>query len=263
MKKFGLQAYTMRDYYSNEGVTKETLTEAFKKVKAFGYDEIQTAGSGVLTDTEYAEAAKEAGLKIVGTHIGFDKLIENPDEAMRVHKEVFGTDIIGTGMMPAWARETKDDFLRFISEVNKFADYIGKFGFKFSYHNHSFEFVKFDDGKTMMDYMAEEFDRERVSFCLDTYWVQNAGASPTEWIERLKGRIDILHLKDMGVKSYNGDFRGYITEIGNGNINFKPIIAKAEECGVKYFCVEQDFCPNDALESLKLSADYIKKELVK
>lgn len=262
MKKFGFQAYTMRNYYSDQGVTKESLTEAFKKAKSFGYDEIQTAGSGVLTNEEYAEAAKMAGLKIVGTHIAFDKLMEDPDEAMRIHKEVFETNIIGTGAMPMPVRETKEDVIKFISDVNKFADYIGKYGFKFSYHNHSFEFVKFDDGKSMMDYMVEEFDPEKVSFCLDTCWVQNAGANPEAWIKKLKGRIDILHLKDLGIAKCGGNGKTFLTEIGNGNMSFDTIVKTAEECGVKYFCVEQDECPGDPLDSLKISADYIKKNFV-
>ena len=56
--KFGFQAYSMRDYYSNEGVTRESLTEAFGKMKSFGYDEVQTAGYGVLSDADYAEIGR-------------------------------------------------------------------------------------------------------------------------------------------------------------------------------------------------------------
>ncbi len=260
--KFGFQAYSMRDYYTKEDVTKESLTEAFKKMKSFGYDEVQTAGYGVLTPEEYAIAAKDAGLKIVGTHVGFDGIEEDPDEAMRLHKEVFGTNFIGIGSMPLWARQSKDELLKFIDKVNAFSEYIGKYGFKFTYHNHSFEFTKFADGKRMIDYLVEGFDRKNVSFCLDTYWVQFAGGSPTEWIKKLSGRIDILHLKDMATKK-EGDFSGYITEIGQGNMDFDSIVKVAEESKVKYYCVEQDTCPGDPLDSLKLSADYIKAHFVK
>ena len=252
----------MRDYYSNEGVTRESLTEAFGKMKSFGYDEVQTAGYGVLSDADYAAAAKDAGLKIVGTHGGFDKIVDDPDETMRVHKEILGTSLIGTGMMPLWARQSKDELLRFIDKANEFAAYIAKYGFKFTYHNHSLEFVKFAGEKRIMDYLVDGFDKNNVSFCLDTYWVQFAGGSPTEWIKKLSGRIDILHLKDMATKK-EGDFSGYITEVGRGNMDFDSIVKAAEESGVKYYCVEQDTCPGDPLDSLKLSADYIKAHFVK
>lgn len=260
--KFGFQAYSMRDYYMKEGVTRESLTEAFKKMKSFGYDEVQTAGYGVLTPEEYAKAAADADLKIIGTHVGFDEAEKDPDEAMRLHKEVFGTNLIGTGGMPVWARQSKEELLKFIEKVNAFSEYIAKYGFKFTYHNHNFEFVKFDDGKRMIDYLVDGFDKNNVSFCLDTYWIQYAGGSPTEWIKKLAGRIDILHLKDMATKK-EGDFSGYITEIGQGNMDFASIVETAKESGVKYYCVEQDFCPGDPLDSLKISADYIKAHFVK
>jgi sugar phosphate isomerase/epimerase len=127
---------------------------------------------------------------------------------------------------------------------------------KFTYHNHSFEFRRWgNDGKTAMDILAERLDPETVSFVLDTYWVQHGGGDVRAWIERLAGRIDILHLKDMGVNE-NGPF---ITECGNGNINFDGIIPLAEQCGVKHFCVEQDIWPGDAMDSAAFSAQYLKK----
>ena len=49
-----------------------------------------------------------------------------------------------------------------------------------------------------------------------------------------------------------------IIEIGAGNINFKDIIPLAEECGVKYFVVEDDRCiPGESYATNKRSADYI------
>ena len=52
--------------------------------------------------------------------------------------------------------------------------------------------------------------------------------------------------------------------VGEGNINFKRIIDVAEAAGVKYFVVEDDRCPEGkSLEYAKISADYIKANLVK
>ena len=57
-----------------------------------------------------------------------------------------------------------------------------------------------------------------------------------------------------------------ITEIGNGNINFKDIIPLAEKCGVKYFVIEDDRCPGpygDSYVKTQKAADYIKENLLK
>ena len=245
IKELGVQLYTIRDYMKDE----ESIRTSFKKLREMGYDIGQTAGYFVGAE-KFAEIAKETGLKICGTHCGFNDLIADPDKAMREH-ELLGTTNIGIGGMPGEARESLDALKAFIDKANEFAAYIAKSGFRFTYHNHSFEFRKFD-GRTMLDYLVEGFDKDNISFVLDTYWVQHGGGDVRAWMEKLAGRIDILHLKDMGMAD-----KQYITEIGQGNINFDGIIETADRIGVKYYVVEQDTCPGDPFESLKISKKYI------
>ena len=249
--KLGVQLFTIRDHMKDE----DSIRESFLKLKELGYEIGQTAGFFVGAE-KFAEIAKETGLEICGTHCGFNDLIADPDKAMREH-ELLGTKNIGIGGMPGEARESLDALKAFIEKANEFAAYIAKSGFKFTYHNHSFEFRKFE-GKTMLDYLVEGFDKDNVSFVLDTYWVQHGGGDVRAWMEKLAGRIDILHLKDMGMSD-----KQYITEIGQGNINFDGIIETAEKIGVKYYVVEQDTCPGDPFDSLKISRDYIKARYMK
>jgi len=83
------------------------------------------------------------------------------------------------------------------------------------------------------------------------------------WIEKLAGRIDILHLKDMKVVEIDGYPNQKITEIGQGNMDWEKILETAQNCGVKYYVVEQDdnFTTN-CFASVKSSADFLKKYLV-
>lgn len=251
IKELGLQIFTIRDFMKDE----DSIRSSFLKLKEIGYDMGQTAGYFVGAE-KYAEIAKETGIKICGTHCAFNELIADPDKAMREH-EALGTTNIGIGGMPGEARGDVESLKDFINKANNFASYISKFGFKFTYHNHSFEFAKIDGEKRIMDYLVEEFDPNNVSFVLDTYWVQHGGGDVRAWMEKLAGRIDILHLKDMAVKL---DGVPYITEIGQGSINFDGIIEVAEKIGVKHYVVEQDTCPGDPFESLKISRDYIKSK---
>ncbi len=259
IKRLGAQAFTFRNYYSGENASEATLAEAFKRFKAIGYDEIQTAGFGEVGIEKYAQLAHENGIDIVGTHYDYNEMLNDTDEAMRKHKEILKTDIMGIGGMPVPARESKEELFKFIDDFNTIGEKIHKYGFKLTYHNHHFEFVKFDDGKSIMDYLYEGLNPETVSFCLDTHWVQRGGGNPTTWIEKLAGRIDILHLKDMAVIKDASGIVPLITEVGNGQIDFDSVVRVAEKSGVKYYCVEQDTCPGDPLDSLKISAEYIKK----
>ena len=260
MKEVGLQIYTVRDKME----TPETYLAAMKQIREIGYTHFQTAGKTTTVEEAefYKKCADEAGLRICGTHFDWKIITEDFDRALKIH-EILDTKNMGIGSMPGGsARTEKDALLAFIDTANEVGNKLAKYGMKFTYHNHHFEFAKIE-GKTIMEYLIEGFDPDVVSFVLDTYWVQCGGYDVRKMIERLAGRIDILHLKDMGVSL--DEKKTDITEIGNGNINFEDIIPLAEKTGVKDFVVEQDrnFTTGDPMESIAFSYNYIKKNLMK
>lgn len=262
-EKLGVQAYTFRDAYLGENASEKTLEKAFQSLKVMGYDELQTAGFGKISMETYARLARENGIDIVGTHYDYNEMCTDIDEVMRKHTEVLHTGIMGIGGMPAAARESKEELFKFIDQFNKIGDAIKPYGFKLTYHNHHFEFIRVDGKKTIMDYLYEELNPETISFCLDTHWVQRGGGSPTVWVEKLAGRIDILHLKDMAVIREENEIKPLITEVGNGNIDFDSVVKAAVKGGVRYYCVEQDSCPGDPMDSLKKSIEYIRPRYMK
>lgn len=246
IKELGLQNFSIREHLT----TYEDVLNAMKTIKEMGYTVIQTAGEKI-SHAEIAEITKEVGITVCGTHCGFDSLIADPEKAIKTHRNLNTTNI-GIG---GFFANNEEDVKNFIERANAFADIIYKEGFKFTYHNHEHEFRKFGD-KTIMDMLVEGLDPVKTSFCLDTHWVQRGGGDVCSWIEKLAGRIDILHLKDMTIQP---DRTPIMCEIGAGNMDFDKIIAAAEKTGVKYYVVEQDFCPGDSFDSIRQSAEYIKK----
>lgn len=247
LTKLGVQLYTVRDFMNTE----EDIKRTFDKLKKLGYDEAQTAGCNVDYET-FGRLAKEAGITIVGTHDSFDVMLNDPKQAMANH-DMLGTKIMGIG---GFFKKEMDQVLQFIENANTVARNIKAQGFKFTYHNHGHEFLK-RDGKLIMDHLLEKLDPDNTGFVLDTYWVQFGGGDVRQWIEKCKGRIDILHLKDMAKGEHNSTNPQVITEVGNGNLYWEGIIETALNCGVKHFVVEQDTCPGDPFDSLKLSSDYL------
>ena len=244
IEKLGVQLFTVRDFMK----TPEELRETFRKLKAIGYDQGQTAGCAVPY-AEFGQIAKEEGFEIVGTHDNFDRMYEDFEASYADH-QLLGTKIMGIG---GYFKDDPKDFEEFIRKANIVGAKIGALGGKFTYHNHSGEFMKLSNGKNAMEMLEEGLDPATTSFCLDTCWVQRGGADVRYWIERLTNRIDILHLKDVA-RGKEGEF---ITEIGNGNLYWEGIMETAIRTGVKHFVVEQDTCPGDPFESLKKSSDYL------
>lgn len=251
--KLGLQLYTARNLIKDEA----SLEEVIERLVALGYTQMQTAG---WESEAMARIAKKHGMEIVGTHYNFDKIQNEVEETVKLH-QALGTTNLGLGAMPGWAHEDQDGLFRFIETMNKTADIYAKYGMRLTYHNHSFEFSSLDGKKTVMDYMYEGFN-DNVSFVLDTCWVANAGADVCDWIEKLSGRLDILHLKDIRSICIDGwNTRQEMCEIGNGLIAWDKVIKTAETTGVKYYVVEQDghWIDDDPFKSLEVSKNYLEK----
>ncbi len=92
---------------------------------------------------------------------------------------------------------------------------------------------------------------------LDLYWVNKAGKDPIALFKQHPGRFPLFHMKDMD-NTANKAF----TEVGNGVIDFKKILAQADLAGLKYFFVEQDRTPGDPFVSIQQSYTYIKNNLI-
>lgn len=255
IKKLGLQLYSVRDHMQ----TPQDVKATFQILKKIGYDEVQTAGCYGLPYEEFYTYAHEAGIEIIGTHDDFDMMKHDIDRSIENHK-LLKTTNMGIGGFPA---RSEEETVGFIALANQIARRIAQEGMKFTYHNHSQEFIRFASGKTSMEYLMEGLDAENTSFVLDTYWVQHAGGDPVEWIQKLAGRIDIFHLKDMGARrEADGRVVPYITEVGNGHLNFGRIIEAALAAGVKHFCVEQDTWECDSLLAVEKSSQYLHKHFM-
>ena len=115
------------------------------------------------------------------------------------------------------------------------------------------------DGKPLLDHIIENTDPEIATFILDTCWVDFGGGDVVEYINKLKNRIKVIHFKD-----YNGTVeetgRPRFSEIGNGCLDWDPIIKACEDANVEYAVVEEDVCPGDPFDSLKISYDYLTKK---
>lgn len=250
IEKLGVQLYTIR----NQMNTADEIRQSFRKLKALGYDQAQTAGCQIPYE-DFGRIAREEGLEIVGTHDDFELMVSDFDKAWANH-QALGTRLMGIGGLHCASPEELSGFIAKANEVGRRAHALGG---KFTYHNHSHEFIRWAGGVRAMDMLCDGLDPETTSFVLDTYWVQHGGGDVRWWINKLNGRIDILHLKDMG----RDDKGPFITEIGNGNLYWEGIIDAAAQAGVKYYVVEQDSCPGDPFESLKRSSDYIHAHFMK
>lgn len=243
------QLYTLRDFLK----TKEDIDKTFRKVKEIGYNAVQLSGLGPVDPLFLQELSKELDLKLCATHVSYDRLKNDIKAVIKEHK-LWECEFVGIGYMPEEFSRDVSGYTRFAKEASIIAKELADNGLKLIYHNHNFEFEKYG-GLTGLDILINESDSKTFGFEIDTFWVQAGGASPVEWLKKVAGRIDVVHLKDMAFVENTQ----IMAEIGEGNLDWSSIIAVCKELKVKWYAVEQDECRRDPFESLSMSLKYLKK----
>lgn len=243
--RIAAQLYTLRDFLK----TPEDIDRTLQKVSEIGYKAVQVSGMGPVGNEEFKAMADKYGLTICATHVGYDDLVNRIDEVIEKHK-VWDCKYVGLGSLPKKYQTSREGYSAFAREASEIGRKLNEAGLKFIYHNHDFEFAKYD-GKSGLDILFEETDPEAVDFELDVFWVQAGGGDVLEWIRKAKGRMKVIHLKDYVVTP---DRERRFAEVGEGNMNFRGILQACEEIGVEWAPVEQDLCyERDPFESLTIS----------
>lgn len=256
MKNFlvGAQLYSVRSLTQ----TAEGLKNTLSSIREMGYTTCQLSGqSRAIADEEVADMLKETGVSCVVTHNSMDDFDKSLPELIARHK-AWGCKYAGLGAMPAEYRGSAEGFQKFAAHANEIGKKLRDEGLVFVYHNHAFEFCRFD-GTLGMDILFDGFGDD-VQFELDSYWVQAGGCDPVKWFRKVNGRMDVAHFKDMR-GSFDFNPPSVMAPVGEGNIDFIELKKVCEETGVRYAEVEQDNASDlpDPLGELATSCRNLKK----
>jgi sugar phosphate isomerase/epimerase len=244
--------YTVRDFCKSAS----DLAITAQKVHAIGYEAVQLSGLGPIPPEEIVRIMAGEGLTICATHEPGDVILDQPEKAIETLQK------LGC-RLTAYPYPQGIDFsdARSIATLVRKLDAAGaKFraaGLILGYHNHDIEFLKFQ-GATVLDYIYAHSDPRNLAGELDTYWVHYGGGDCVEWCRKLKGRMPFIHLKDYAITL---ERKPTYCEIGSGTLPFQRIIDEAERSGCEWFIVEQDTCPGDPFDSLRVSFNYLKAKL--
>ena len=242
--RLAAQLYTLRQSTQ----TAPDFAATMRKVRDIGYTAVQVSGIGPIPPAEVKAIVDEAGLTICNTHIGYDRLLNDLPAVIDQHR-LWNCRHVAVGSMPGAYRDAGEDgYRRFAHEASEIGRKLHDAGLTFSYHNHSFEFVRFGK-RTGLDILYAESDPRYLQAEIDTYWVQHGGGDPAAWINKVAGRMPVVHLKDMVI--LNG--QQVMAEIGEGNLNWPAILDACRSAGVEWYAVEQDECQRPPLESLAIS----------
>lgn len=242
--KIAVQLYTLRKELA------EDFTGTLKKVSELGYDAVEFAGFYDIPKEKMKNLLQEYNLDVIGSHTPLEALEKNLDETLDYNEYIENKNIV----IP-WAPIHDINSLNVIVEkLININEHLTKRGFRLHYHNHDFEFVKYEE-KYLFDLLFQKVKGLYAE--IDTHWVQRAGINPIDYLKKYRDKTTLIHLKDLVEIENKQDF----APLGKGIMDLDGIIYQAKINNTEAVIVENDAPKNGGIEDISISIKYLKERI--
>jgi sugar phosphate isomerase/epimerase len=258
----GIQLWTVKSEAEKD------LEGTLRKVYAAGFREIEFAGYYGKDPAELGKMMRGMGFSLVSTHAGAWDIANNGPRIIADAKALGLKYVVcsSPGVTPEKEKLPWDEKMKAVDLAdwkwnadlfNKFGKQVSEAGMTFGYHNHDAEFKKFD-GQTAFDYLFANTDPKHVKIELDVGWVAVAQQDPVALLDKYKGRVIALHVKD--VSKPGADGKQHSVAVGEGIVDWKAVIGTARKHGTKaYFYEQEEPFTRPILDSAKMSGEFLQK----
>jgi sugar phosphate isomerase/epimerase len=262
------------------------LDASYAQVAEIGFREVELSNLFGKTAVEHAAAATRSGVKIASLHLpliamGGPASLSMASEPARI-ADAMGTlgakwgivpilmipstyrprpgERMETGLGRAIAEAGEDIWKQTAASLNSKAAALQPLGVGVAYHNHNLDFAPI--GKTTgWDILLRETDPGLVKFEIDIGWVELAGLDPVRFLDRLRGRVKLLHVRDM-IRDKPQSFEISMNSpiVGSGRLDWARILPAAWRAGARHFIVEQEATAGiTSVEAVRQSFAYLSQ----
>ena len=214
--RIGVQMYSIDDLW------KDDPAAAFRRLRAMGYDGVQSVHFFFHKPEELEKMLDDNGLEMAD--MPFRKSFVTPDKFNEFVEfcQRFKVDFV---FQPSSNAKTAEDWRVFTDWLLELGEKFKPYGIRVGYHNHKYEFTDSFDGKRPI----EMLNGLSIPMEFDVGHAKLANDDPIAWLGRMKGRVPSIHAKPAG-----GDVIG-----GKDDANdWKAIFSAAAAAGTKWAVVE-------------------------
>ena len=255
----GIQLYSIRDDMSKDplGTLKQLAEMGYKYVEHANYRDRKFYG---YAPKEFKKILDDLGLKMPSGHtvLGTQHWDETKKEFTDLWKNtvedaaIMGQKYVISPWLDNKYRKDRDGLLKFMEVFNKSGELCKRWGMKFGYHNHDFEFSEKLGGEVLYDIMLKNTEPDLVIQQLDTGNLYNGGAKAQDIVNKYPGRFLSLHVKDE-IAATSGNEKYESTILGKGIVNLKEVIDYVRKTtkGVHYIIEQESYQGKTPLECAK------------
>ena len=236
-KKPGMVSYTFRNSFAKDvAATLDTL-------KSLGITDIEFSNLFGRKASEIRQLLDERGQKCSSFGVSYSDA-QNKTAEVGKNAKTLGASFVRVAWIMQKPPFTLADAEKAVETFNKIGKQLhDEFGLTFCYHNHGYEFEKYEDG-TLMDYIIQKTDPKYVSFEIDILWTFFPGADPAALIAKYPKRFKLKHLKDLR-KGVVGNLSGGTpvvndVALGTGQIDIPSVLKAAQKSSIEHFYIEDE-----------------------
>ena len=239
-----LQLYSARKFPPLEAQCAALAELGYAFVETFGQLHDDPAATRRLFD-RYGLAARSA-------HFSLEMTEDHAERTADIAREL-GVGIIVAPYLPPEARPTTaGDWKALGARLARISEGFAAKGFRFAWHNHDFEFQPLPDGSLPIEHVLGD----GLLWEADIAWIARSKADPALWIGRYRGRIPLVHVKDIAPEGENLDEDGW-ADVGGGILPWRDLWPRCVEAGAEIMVAEHDN-PSDFKRFARVSLEAMR-----
>lgn len=233
----GMVSYTYRaSLQKNMAATLDTI-------KSLGVTDMEFSNLFGKTAADIRKLLDERGMTCSSYGVSYgDALNKTADIGQQA--KTLGAKFVRVAWVPHEGPFTLETAKKTVADFNQIGQKLtNDFGLTFCYHNHGYEFEKYEDG-TLYDYIIQQTDARYVSFELDILWTFFPGYDPAALLKKYPQRYKLMHLKDLR-KGVTGNLSGGTpvendVALGTGQLNIPVILKAARKSSIQHYYIEDE-----------------------
>ncbi|MEG2004017.1 MAG: hypothetical protein RR057_05405 [Clostridia bacterium] len=137
MFPIALQLYSVRDF------SEKDFFATLEKVKKMGYDGVEFAGYYDKSPEEIRDFCKKISLIPISAHVSIDEMSQDPEKTFSNYSTI-GCKYIAVPYLCETDRPGGEKFAETVKSIENLSKIAKKYGLTMLYHNHDFEFKKYE-----------------------------------------------------------------------------------------------------------------------
>ncbi|MDE2372136.1 MAG: sugar phosphate isomerase/epimerase [Burkholderiales bacterium] len=210
------------------------LDAQFRALEALGYTDMQPFHAQYDDPTGMKRLLDTHGLTAKTGHFN-TRMFEDEFERIVAAAGTLGMSLVVAPWLNVDERPREvEGWKRWGAKLREYSRRCAAAGLQFAWQNRDFEFVRFTDGSWPIEHLLGD----EAAWEIDVAWVARAGVDPKPWIERYRGGIPAVHVKDLAPAGTTAE--GGWADVGHGVIDWQPLWELAVAAGSQPMVAEHD-----------------------